>query len=109
MSVEEVAAVYAGEAGSSPTTWATVLELGPGKKCPTCDRRIPHEKKATSPKSVVNSFRAPTAEDRDVFKETLEALEVYIGVSGAPFSAFKALSLAVASGLQDPALKDFAV
>lgn len=43
-----------------------------GQECPTCNRRVPKARKATSPKTKVISIRVPI-DDAETFGEMLEA------------------------------------
>lgn len=43
-----------------------------GQECPTCNRRVPKRKKASSPLTKVVSIRVPI-DDAEVFEEILEA------------------------------------
>lgn len=81
--------------------------LSPGMTCPTCVRRIPHERKPSSPKSKVVALRVPL-DEHAAFTEILEQVERYVGVAEQPFSAFKALSLALALVLQDDSMRGYA-
>ena len=56
----------------------------PGHDCPTCHRRIPHPKKDTTPTNRPFSFRIPE-EERDAFREVLEAASRHIGNHDKPF------------------------
>lgn len=56
-------------------------DLSPGENCPTCERRIPHPKKETSPATtVVKSWRLPAAE-KEAREETIAATAEHLGIS----------------------------
>jgi hypothetical protein len=95
-------------AGVPPSATPGSTHLHPGDKCPTCERKVPHPRKATSPESVVVSLRVP-ADEKAAFDETLEAFTEHLGVpKGAKYGKFKVLSLALGAGLMDESLKGFA-
>lgn len=84
-----------------------LIHPGPGDKCPTCARKVPHERKPSSPTSKPTSFRVP-ADEATAFSETLEAAGQHVGTAGQPFETFKTLTLALALLLQDDTVKGFA-
>lgn len=77
-----------------------------GERCPTCERRVPHPKKESSPTSSAKSYRVP-ADERDAHDEVVEAALAYIGADGLPFALFKFVTVAAVAVLQDPELRDF--
>lgn len=76
--------------------------MEPGSTCPTCERRIPHPKKKTSPKSKVISYRVPE-EVQVEYQEVLEAAATHAGTIGKPFWQWQTMNLALALLLQGPA------
>jgi hypothetical protein len=53
----------------------------PGETCQLCERRLPHPKKESSPKTtVVKSWRLP-AEEKESREETLEATALHLGIN----------------------------
>ena len=52
----------------------------PGEKCPTCDRRVNHPKRADSPSSEVDSFRVPAGE-KDNSRAVEEVASEHAGIS----------------------------
>ena len=61
-----------GHPDESEVSKSSSENLSPGSKCPSCERRIPYPKKASSPKTRVLSIRVP-ADDYDALKEVIEA------------------------------------
>lgn len=55
----------------------------PGTKCPTCQRRVNHPKKASSPQSKVVSYRVPL-DDADTHDEIAEAAAKELGLHENP-------------------------
>lgn len=80
--------------------------LEPGQKCEQCGRKIPYPKKETSPDTKTISYRLPT-DEAEAHEELWEQAAEYVGVKGQKFEKFKILALALATVLQDPALKGF--
>ncbi len=54
-------------------------EVEPGHVCPTCNRRVNHPKKETSPDSRVKSLRIPA--DDDTFDEDFARAMLIVGLS----------------------------
>ena len=75
--------------------------LDPGKKCPTCERRVPFPKKESSPVSVPVSYRVPV-DERDVHLDTLKALAERMGTFGRPHWQWSTINWAVVSAFKDP-------
>jgi hypothetical protein len=74
---DESPAAAGGNLGPAPSESAP----HPGEDCPLCKRRVPHPKKADSPKtSVVKSWRMP-AEEKEVREEIIEATAAHLGIS----------------------------
>jgi hypothetical protein len=94
------------------TWWMTsqkhpVAHPEPGTKCPTCDRRVNHPKKADSPTSKTFSYRVPV-DEQEAHAETLDVAARYVGVAEQPFSQFKLIALALVLVLQDESLRGYA-
>lgn len=87
-----------GEEGRAPVL--------PGSTCPQCNRRVPHPRKPSSPKSKVYGMRVPV-DEHDTFAEVVDAAAEHLGVKEQPHHRFKTLSLAAALVLQDAELRDF--
>lgn len=83
-----------------------LISVNPGEKCPTCDRRVNHPRKADSPTSKTFSYRVP-ADEAEAHAEILEDAARYVGVAEQPFERFKLLALALALVLQDEGLRGF--
>lgn len=83
------------------------VSIQAGQTCPTCERRVPHPKKASSPKTATVSYRAPIGE-LEAHRETLETVAVYLGVRERPHHIFWTVVYALARVLQDPEMKDVA-
>ena len=65
-----------------------VAEVAPGDKCPTCERRVPHPKKADSPQSKVFAYRVPL-DDAETHGEILDAAATELGIFSEPHHRFK--------------------
>jgi len=81
-------------------------EVSPGSTCPQCKRRVPHPRKASSPKTKVYGMRVPL-DEAETFGEVVDAAAEHLGVKDQPHYKFKTLSLASALVLQDEGLRDF--
>ena len=82
-----------------------MTDVHPGDRCPTCDRRVPHPKQATSPQSKTFSYRVPQ-DDADTHREMLDAWAEHWGILGEKHHLFKLVTLAAADALAGPP-KDF--
>jgi len=85
-------------------TWVTAP--AEGETCGTCQRRVPHKRKPTTPKTKRLGYQVPL-DDVDSHLAVLDAAAFHLGVEGQPYARFKTLSLAAALVLQDESLKDF--
>jgi len=74
-------------------------DIHPGDTCPTCSRRIPHPKKATSPTTKPIAYRAPL-DEYEAHLEVIDAVAELLGVKSEPFHRYKAISYAMAAVLQ---------
>lgn len=79
----------------------------PGQTCPTCARRVPHPRKADTPKSAVVSYRAPV-DEVDAHRETLETAARYIGAFERPYWQFWVHTYALAHMLLDAGMQGIA-
>lgn len=73
--------------------------IGPGNICPTCDRRVPHVKKESSPKSTkqLNVGHGP-ADSVERVKERLNDLAETAGLSELPYGRLKTVDLLLILG-----------
>jgi hypothetical protein len=83
--------------GSSASS--SVGPLPPGSVCPTCNKRIPHPKKSTSPKTRGISHRLP-ADTFEDFNDNLKALTETLGVTGRKHCYGYVLDALVVWGVQ---------
>lgn len=74
----------------------SLSQPGPGTTCPTCDRRIPHPKKESSPKDTkqLNLGKAP-ADYTEEIKQRLDDQAEAWGISHLPNHRWKVLDLAL--------------
>lgn len=73
--------------------------VAPGDTCPSCERRVPHRRKASSPTTQPISYRVPL-DEHEAHLEVLDALAELLGIKQEPFHRYKAISYAAASVLQ---------
>ena len=71
----------------------------PGDTCPTCSRRVPHPKKATSPTTRPIAYRAPL-DEYEAHLEVIDAVAELLGVKSEKFHRYKAISYAMAAVVQ---------
>lgn len=95
-----------GPTGSSPEAPAEAASLAPsvspGEKCPTCDRRVNHPKKSTSPTTKVFSVRVPL-DALESWEIALDAAAEHLGIgTKAPHHRFQTLNAGLALILQAP-------
>lgn len=81
--------------------------LEPGKPCPTCERRVPHPKKPTTPKTKTFSVRVPV-DDAETFNELIDATAEHLGIKQNPYHKYNALLIAMTLALQTP-VKDLGI
>ena len=74
--------------------------VSPGETCPVCERRVPHPKKKTSPKSKPFAFRIPL-DATDQFKEIVDAAAEHLGCKEEPNHVYKTLLSALVLLLQE--------
>lgn len=75
--------------------------LQPGEDCPTCLRRVPHKKKASTPTSKTVSFRMPL-EAHESYEEVIAAAAQHLGVYEQPFWKFAVVNAGLVYALQGP-------
>ena len=73
----------------------------PGSTCPLCQRRIPHPKKDTSPKTKTFSYRVPV-DDAGVHDEILSAAARHLGIYQDPHWRWQLATRGAALILQGP-------
>jgi hypothetical protein len=78
--------------------------IEPGHTCPTCERRVPHPKKPSSPDTRVFSYRVPV-DDAEAHAETRDAAAAFLGTQGRPHDVYWTLTFALAAVLQDESLR----
>lgn len=78
--------------------------IEPGQTCPTCERRLPHPRKQTSPDSVVFSYRVPV-DEADAHREVREETARFLGTHERPHWQFWTMTFALATVLQDESLR----
>lgn len=84
-----------------PGTGHTHEEVPEGTECPTCNRRVPKKRKATTPTSKVHSFRGPL-DQADVLEETFEAAAKNLGVYGNTWWKHETVFRSLVLALQEP-------
>lgn len=72
----------------------------PGSCCPTCERRVPHPKKDSTPESRVISYRVP-ADEADSFVEILQVAAKIVGAHELPYWQWRTFNAALVRLLQD--------
>jgi hypothetical protein len=85
---------------------ASAPHLHPGEKCPTCERKVPHPRKESSPTSKTRAYRLPVDENTS-HEDVYAAAAEYVGAKGKPFEQFKTYTIALAALLQDESWRDF--
>lgn len=81
--------------------------IEPGHTCPTCERRVPHERRPTSPTTKTRSYRVPLDED-EAHADVLTSAAKHLGTHERPHWQFQTYSIALALVLQDASLAGFA-
>ena len=81
---------------------AFVIE--PGQTCPTCERRVPHPKRESSPKTITFSYRVPV-DEAEAHREIRETTARFLGTHERPHWQFWTLAFALAAVLQDESLR----
>ena len=72
-----------------------------GEECKLCKRRVPHKKKATSPKTKVASIRVPIG-DAETFEELIDAAAEHMGAKAKPHHKWSTIVVGLALILQTP-------
>jgi hypothetical protein len=85
-----------------PVVASAAPHVHPGEKCPTCERKVPHPKRATSPTSKTKSFRLPL-DVADSYDELVEAAAEHLGIAKEPFAHFNAVNAGLVLVLQSEA------
>jgi hypothetical protein len=75
--------------------------VSPGHTCPTCERRVPHPKKPSSPSSKVFSVRVPL-DDLEGWEGALDAAAEHLGLEAKPHHRYQTLTAGLALILQSP-------
>jgi len=90
--------------GEEVSHWHVVGETSvrEGDTCPTCSRRMPHERKPSSPKTKVFSVRIPV-DDSETFTELVDATAEHLGIKSNPHHRYAALTAGLVLALQGPA------
>lgn len=70
-----------------------------GDTCPTCQRRVPHKRKATSPTTKPIAYRTPL-DEYEAHLEVIDAVAELLGVKEEKYHRFRAISFACAAVLQ---------
>ena len=83
-----------------PTSPGSV-SVAPGTKCPSCERRVPHERKPTTPKTKTVAYRVPV-DDAPTHIEMVDAVAEHLGVADKPYHRWAAITMALAIALQTP-------
>lgn len=78
--------------------------IEPGHTCPTCERRVPHPRKESSPDTVVFSYRVPV-DEVDAHREIRETTARFLATHGRPHWQFWTYAFALATVLQDESLR----
>jgi hypothetical protein len=78
----------------------------PGEKCPTCERKVPHPRKESSPTSKTRAYRLPVDENTS-HEDVYTAAAEFVGAKGKPFEQFKTYTIALAALLQDESWRGF--
>lgn len=78
------------------------MDVPPGSCCPTCERRVPHPKKASSPTTKMYSYRVPI-DDVERHEGLLDAAARACGAYGKPHHRFWTITAGIVRLLQDPA------
>lgn len=86
--------------GKTPNAPLGSSSVSPGDTCPTCERRVPHPKKTSSPKTKTMSLRVPV-DAADDFDEIYEAAARHLGCYEEPHWKYKTALTALALLLQE--------
>jgi hypothetical protein len=89
-----------------PVVASAAPHLHPGEKCPTCERKVPHPRKESSPTSKTKAYRLPVDENTS-HEDVYAAAAEFVGAKGKPFEQFKTYTIALAALLQDESWRGF--
>lgn len=78
-----------------------------GQNCPTCSRRMPHERKDSSPQSKKKAYWVAVDEHK-AHEEILETAAKFLGTYERPFWEFQTVTVALALLLQDENMRGYA-
>lgn len=78
--------------------------IEPGQVCPTCERRVSHPRKQSSPDTVVFSYRVP-ADEAEAHREIREVAAKFLGTHERPHWQFHTYVLALTLVLQDESMR----
>lgn len=79
----------------------------PGDTCGACGRRVPHERKPSSPKTKSIAYRVPL-DELEAHEEVAETAARFIGVHERPHWRYLLNTYAYAALLQDESLRGVA-
>lgn len=83
------------------------LQPRPGQKCPTCNRRVNHPRKDSSPQTRTISYRLPT-DEYEAHEDVAETAARFIGVHERPHWRYLLNTYAYAAVLQDESMRGVA-
>jgi hypothetical protein len=89
-----------------PVVASAAPHVHPGEKCPTCERKVPHPRKESSPTSKTRAYRLPVDENTS-HEDVYTAAAEFVGAKGKPFEQFKTYTIALAALLQDESWRGF--
>jgi hypothetical protein len=89
-----------------PVVASAAPHVHPGEKCPTCERKVPHPRKESSPTSKTRAYRLPVDENTS-HEDVYTAAAEFVGAKGKPFEQFKTYTVALAALLQDESWRGF--
>lgn len=79
--------------------------VNPGAPCPTCLRRVPFPKVATSPTTKPLAYRIPL-DEYDAHLEVIDAVADLLGVTGEKYHRYRTMSYCLAAVLQGARLEE---
>ena len=82
-----------------------VVGVAPGDKCPTCERRLPHPRQATSPTTKPLAYRIPL-DEYDAHLEVIDAVADLLGVTAEKYHRYRTMSYCLAAVLQGARLEE---
>lgn len=78
--------------------------IEPGQICPTCERRVNHPRKHTSPDTIIVSYRVPV-DEAEAHAVVREEAAKFLGTAERPHYLFWTYTYALAAVLQDASLQ----